>query len=286
MENTPLSRTIDVQYLVVDCPSPYNIILGRPALNTFRAAVSTLHLCVKFQVQGGRIATIHSDRQQARQCYDTSLKEANTRGKSQEVKAIHSTNEVLSLAELDPRDDSQKRPQPADELQKVPLTSKVEQFMYIGRALEGQEQLKLIKVLQDNTDLFAWTSADMPGIDPSIICHKLVIDKTIRHLAQKKINLGAKKAKARLEETKKLLNADFIKEIRFTMWLLNLVMVKNNSGKWRMCVDFTNLNNACPKDAYPLPCIDKLVDNASRFKSLSFMDAYSGYNRILMHPED
>nr|XP_025685323.1 uncharacterized protein LOC112786123 [Arachis hypogaea] len=53
-----------------------------------------------------------------------------------------------------------------------------------------------------------------------------------------------------------------------------------------MCVDFTNLNKACPKDAYPLPCIDKLVDNASGFKALSFMDAYSGYNQILMHPED
>ncbi|XP_020966315.1 uncharacterized protein LOC110266289 [Arachis ipaensis] len=53
-----------------------------------------------------------------------------------------------------------------------------------------------------------------------------------------------------------------------------------------MCVDFTNLNKACPKDAYPLPCIDKLVDNASGYKALSFMDAYSGYNQILMHPED
>ncbi|XP_016205400.1 uncharacterized protein LOC107645794 [Arachis ipaensis] len=61
---------------------------------------------------------------------------------------------------------------------------------------------------------------------------------------------------------------------------------KENSGKWRMCVNFTDLNKACPKDAYPLPCIDKLVDSASGFKSLSFMDAYSGYNQILMHPED
>ncbi|XP_052114097.1 uncharacterized protein LOC127745436 [Arachis duranensis] len=63
-------------------------------------------------------------------------------------------------------------------------------------------------------------------------------------------------------------------------------MVRKNSGKWRLCVDFTNLNKACPKDAYPLPYINKLVDNASGFKSLSFMDAYSSYNQILMHPED
>ncbi|XP_016165074.1 uncharacterized protein LOC107607659 [Arachis ipaensis] len=107
MGEDSLSRTIDRQYLIVDCPSPYNIILGRPALNMFRAVVSTFHLCVKFQARDGRIATLHSDRQHARQCYNASLKRSDVRRESQqEVKAIHSTNEVLSLAELDPRGDT------------------------------------------------------------------------------------------------------------------------------------------------------------------------------------
>ncbi|XP_016207088.1 uncharacterized protein LOC107647530 [Arachis ipaensis] len=86
---------------------------------------------------------------------------------------------------------------------------------------------------------------------------RLAIDKAIRPVAQKKRNLGEEKKQAALEETKKLLNAGFIREIRFTTWLSNVVMVRKNS-----------------------------VDNASGFKSLSFMDAYSGYNQILMHPED
>ncbi|XP_016165257.1 uncharacterized protein LOC107607874 [Arachis ipaensis] len=63
-------------------------------------------------------------------------------------------------------------------------------------------------------------------------------------------------------------------------------MVKKNNDKWRMCVDFTDLNKSCPKDAYHLPSIDSLVDNASGYATLSFMDAYSGYNQILMHPSD
>ncbi|XP_072054232.1 uncharacterized protein [Arachis hypogaea] len=63
-------------------------------------------------------------------------------------------------------------------------------------------------------------------------------------------------------------------------------MVRKNSGKWRMCVDFTDLNKACPKDSYPLPNIDRLVDDTSGYKVLSFMDAYSGYNQIQMHPND
>ena len=65
-----------------------------------------------------------------------------------------------------------------------------------------------------------------------------------------------------------------------------MVLVKKSNGKWRMCVDFTDLNKACPKDSYPLPSIDALVDSASGCKLLSFLDAFSGYNQIKMHPMD
>ena len=69
-------------------------------------------------------------------------------------------------------------------------------------------------------------------------------------------------------------------------WLANVVMVKKASRKWRMCVDFTNLNKACPKDIYPLPRVDVLVDSTARHQLLSFMDAFSGYNQIRMHEDD
>ena len=55
-----------------------------------------------------------------------------------------------------------------------------------------------------------------------------------------------------------------------------MVLVKKNNGKWRMCVDYTDLNQECSKDAFPLPNIDMLVDNSADYKLLSFMDAYSG----------
>ncbi|XP_072077895.1 uncharacterized protein [Arachis hypogaea] len=133
MGDPPLAKTIDIQYLIVDCPSPYNIILGRPTLNKFRAVVSTLHLCVKFQVQNNKIATVHSDHQQARLCYNASLKKTNIQPRSNQwTKMIHTATEVLTLSELDSREDFQERPQPIDELQKIPLTTKAEQFTYIG----------------------------------------------------------------------------------------------------------------------------------------------------------
>ena len=84
----------------------------------------------------------------------------------------------------------------------------------------------------------------------------------------------------------KLLEAGFIREVFYPEWLANVVMVKKNNDKWRMCVDFIDLNKACPKDSFPLPRIDQLVDSTVGHKLLSFMDALSGYNQIMMDEED
>ncbi|GAU30099.1 hypothetical protein TSUD_55830 [Trifolium subterraneum] len=103
---------------------------------------------------------------------------------------------------------------------------------------------------------------------------------------QRKRKMSLEKQKTVEEETQKLVNAKFIREVKYPTWLANVVMVKKASGKWRMCTDYTDLNKMCPKDDYPLPSIDQLVDNASGYGLLSFMDAYLGYNQIRMHPED
>ena len=89
-----------------------------------------------------------------------------------------------------------------------------------------------------------------------------------------------------MEEVEKLLAAGFIREVYYPKWLANVVMVKKSNGKWKMCVDFTDLNNACTKDSFPLPRIDQLVDSTAGHELLTFMDAFSGYNQILMKKED
>jgi hypothetical protein len=98
--------------------------------------------------------------------------------------------------------------------------------------------------------------------------------------------MGPERMTAIEKQVKELLDASFIREIRYANWLSNVVMVKKANGKWRMCTDYTDLNKACPKDPFPLPCINKLVDNSAGYKYMSFLDAYSGYNQIPMHPED
>ena len=83
-----------------------------------------------------------------------------------------------------------------------------------------------------------------------------------------------------------MLEADFIRDVYYPDWLASVVMVKKANGKWRMCVDFTDLNKACPKDSYLFPRIDTLVDSMARNQLLSFMDAFSSYNQIKMEKTD
>ena len=92
--------------------------------------------------------------------------------------------------------------------------------------------------------------------------------------------------KAIAEEVRNLLEADFIRDVYYPDWLASVVMVKKANGKWRMCVDFTDLNKACPKDSYLFPRIDTLVDSTARNQLLSFMDAFSSYNQIKMEKTD
>ena len=88
------------------------------------------------------------------------------------------------------------------------------------------------------------------------------------------------------DEVDKLLAASFIQEVYYPDWLANVVLVKKENGKCRMCVDFIDLNSACPKDSFPLPRIDQLVDSIAGHKLLTFMDIFSGYNQIKMSKED
>ena len=83
-----------------------------------------------------------------------------------------------------------------------------------------------------------------------------------------------------------LLKVGFIKEVKYSEWLANMVVVPKKGGKWRVCVDYTDLNDVCPKDSFPLPRIDQIVDASTGHGMLSFLDAFLGYHQIPMHPPD
>ncbi|KAL6338164.1 hypothetical protein AAG906_012861 [Vitis piasezkii] len=142
-------------------------------------------------------------------------------------------------------------------------------------------------ILRSNHDIFAWTHSDMKGIHPSIASHKLNVFSAARPVRQKIRRFHpTDRQKIIRNEMDKLLEAGFIREVSYPDWLANVVVVPKKEGKWRVCVDYTNLNNACPKDSFPLPRIDQIVDSTSGQGMLSFLDAFSGYHQIPMYPDD
>jgi len=152
--------------------------------------------------------------------------------------------------------------------------------------LSDKEKDQHRNFLSKNLDLFAWSPIDIPGADPSIICHRLSILPEAKLVKQKPRKMNVERLRALNDEVDRLLKVGFIREILYLDWLANPVLVKKKNGKWKVCIDFTDLNKACPKDSFPLPNIDRMVDATAGHELLSFMDTYSGYNQIKMHPEN
>ena len=199
----------------------------------------------------------------ARECYQAALASGE--------------NHTWVINELEPIPNRQKHHRKLGDSTKV---------LKIGSTLPTLEKEKMVSFLRVNQDVFAWKHKDMPRIDRKIIQQRLNVNSKYKLVQQKRRIFAPKHNKAVTEKIEKLLEAGFIKEVFYPDWLANVVMEKKSNGKWRMCVDFIDLNKAYPRDSFPLPRIDQLVDSTTEHKLLSFMDAFSRYNQILMDEED
>ncbi|GAU19161.1 hypothetical protein TSUD_89260 [Trifolium subterraneum] len=247
--------SVKVKFLVVDCPSLYNFIIGRPTLAELFAVSSTIHLKLKYYTKDGQVATINGDIEVVRRCFEAASKNLHyvvtPKKKKEETKLPGAIKDELLIKE-------NYRPIPDGEFELVPLGEDPTKGVKIGADLPDLVKKQLKACLRENDELFSWSAAEMPGIDPEVTCHQLTIDPRASAVVQRRRKQSPEKAEAARKAVKDLLEANFIAEAQYTTW-------------------------ACPKDAYPLSNIDKLVDNSSGFKLLSFMDAYSGatYQRIM-----
>jgi hypothetical protein len=144
----------------------------------------------------------------------------------------------------------------------------------------------LVDFLRANAKVFAWSPSDMPGIPRDVAEHPLDIQAGAQPVKQSLRRFDEEKRTDIGKELHKLMAAGFIKEVFHPEWLANPMLVKKKCGKWRMCVDSTGLNKACPKVPYPLPRIDQIVDSTAGCETLSFLDAYSGYHQIKIKESD
>ncbi|GAU50258.1 hypothetical protein TSUD_409040 [Trifolium subterraneum] len=224
-----------------------------------------------------KVATINRDIEAARRCFEAASKNLNsvvTPKKKKEETKLPGVNSITTedAVELDARTSKKERKQekkaikddllikenyrsiPDGEFELVPLGEDPPKGVKIGADLPDLVKRQLKDCLRENAELFAWSAAEMPGIDLEVACHQLTIDPRASVVVQRRRKQSPEKAEAARKVLKDLLKANFIAEAQ-----------------------------ACPKDAYHLPNIDKLVDNSSGIKLLSFMDAYSGatYQRMM-----
>ncbi|KAJ0489324.1 putative nucleotidyltransferase, Ribonuclease H [Helianthus annuus] len=241
-------RTRSLTFVVINIPSNYDVIIGRPGQCAFYMAVSVGHGTVKFPTERG-IATLQPSQEAYLIEGESSNDEKNKQG-----------------LVINP---------------KYP-----EQRIRVNPNLSQDTLSYLEKLLKHHSDVFAWSPEDMTGIPRSIAEHELKIPPNVKPVVQKKRSLAPERSLAACQEVEKLVSAGILREVKYQSWIANPVMVRKPDNSWRMCIDFKDLNKACPKDCYPLPEIDLKVDSLTGYPFKCFLDAYKGYHQILMKEED
>jgi hypothetical protein len=259
---------------------PYNAIMGRGSINKFEAAIHGLYLCMKIPGPQGAI-TVYGNQQAARNI------ERDFVPGQRNIHCLTVQREVLESASPTAKEHEKAQLQSNDGTKTVPLDHATpKQTVIISEDLTSHDEERPLSCLSKNKDVFAWSALDLVGVSCSIIEHSLGIDPSVRPKKQRLHKMSDEKTEAAKAEVHRLLEANFIELVAYPTWLTNVVMVQKKSGKWRMCIDFTSLNKACPKDNFPLSRIDKIIDSAAGCEVMSLLDCFSGYHQIYMKEED
>ncbi|XP_050207820.1 uncharacterized protein LOC126657205 [Mercurialis annua] len=187
------------------------------------------------------IITIQGNRAEAKKCYE---------------QAIRESGEAMAIEEILNHDIEEKETAPEGETKKLQLDK--EKRVNLGANMNPKIESEITAMLKNNVKTFAANASEIVGIDPQVITHDLNVAEAANPVKQKKRKFSEEKQKIIAEEVEKLEKAGFIREVHYPEWVANVVIVKKANGKNRMCVDYTDLNKACPKDSYPLPDIDQL----------------------------
>jgi hypothetical protein len=172
----------------------------------------------------------------------------------------------------------------ADPLEEIDIgNDKIPRPTFVNKTLETDPRDEMIGLLKEYSDFFAWNYTEMSGLSREIVEHRLPIKSGFRPFKQKARTFHPDLLLRIKDEIHRLIEANFIRPCRYAELVSNIAPVeKKESGKLRVCIDFRNLNRATPKDEYPMPIADTLINNASRNGIISFLDGNAGYNQIFM----
>jgi hypothetical protein len=158
--------------------------------------------------------------------------------------------------------------------------------IHLAQSLSPEKKKEFTTFFREKKINFTWTYSDMPGLDLDLVMHHLSIAPGGKLVKQKLRKIHPHVALLVKAELEKLLKARFIYVIDYVEWISTIVPVSKHDKSIRVCTDFRDLNLACPKDDFPLPNIDMIVDMTVGYEMYSLMDGFSGYNQIKISPED
>ncbi|XP_074290302.1 uncharacterized protein LOC141617032 [Silene latifolia] len=160
-----------------------------------------------------------------------------------------------------------------DELKELNLgTNEDPRPIYVSVLLTKEEEEEYHKLLVEYKDVFAWSYKEIPGLSPKFAVHRLAIKKGTNPKKQSQCRFRSELVPEIEKEVNGLIEACFIREVKYPTWIANIVPVRKKNRQLRICVDFRDLNIACPKDDFPLPVTDLMIDATTSHKALSFMD--------------
>ncbi|KAM1011397.1 hypothetical protein ACFX2C_046740 [Malus domestica] len=231
----------------------------------------------------------------------TSQDESNEESCQEELeRAIQMAECIYDLDELDDLPESlelvkflcaepdKPPPEVQDPLEVIELGTKEDpRPIQISGLLESEDRAQIICLLQEFRDCFAWHYTEMPGLDATLVEHRMPIKEGYKPVKQAQRRMSKEIEEKVKEEIERLVKAGFIRPAKYVEWLANIVPVLKAVTKAVRCsVDYRNINGATPKDEYPMPMANLSIDAVAKHKVLSFMDGNAGYNQIKMAPED
>ncbi|XP_020410177.1 uncharacterized protein LOC109946503 [Prunus persica] len=275
------ATSVTVETIDLDVQSPPVVysqtLMGRPWISKIVAIISAQQQKIRYPILGGGIGQINSDQSMARRCTAQGLKKSK---QLQFTPVMQAANKAGSAPnrQLDKQEQigSRQNPNKKDRDEGIHPEGSLEE------GWKPEEDVELVPLNPDQPDKKAHIGSRLSPDEKVEVDH--LPQEQQRH---KRRNFAPERVVIIEVKIDKLLAARFIEEVSYSEWLANVVLVaKQENGKWRVCVDYTDVNEACPKDNFPLPRIDQLMDSTSGNQLLNFMDVYFNYNQIMMYDDD
>ncbi|VFQ71635.1 unnamed protein product [Cuscuta campestris] len=262
-------KTIPVEFLVVRLLGSHNLILGRPALEDLDSVTSVKYLSMKFPTDSG-VGVCRGNQRLARLCYQKQTKKMDA----------HDLRVDSIATALLKEEEGRPRAEPAEDTEDVVIMEEQqEKKIKLGINISAELRTKIIQVLRENFVVLHGVSR-ICRESKSLITHRLAVGSDAEPVKQRRRHLSKDQRDFVKKEVDMLQAAGHVKEIKYPTWLANVVLAPKGQT-FRMCVNYTDLNRACPMDPFPLPNIDQMIDETVGCEVMSFMDAFREGGKFL-----